>query len=177
MQTGTVSMIYPTHILSLTVVQVSHRLKTIIDNSPILQVSTECELVGVTLGRLRRVTLPDILASLEERRNAWRTLRGMSEITLPVCDENECTLSISGRDCGIICQSTSDNQLVLTQLPSRTRDIPFKTWTLNFGTRGRRPADVAADEHQDLLVVAYVTYAQSVSLTFLNVLMPSFTQI
>ena len=177
MQTGIVSMIYFIHTSNLTFVQVSRKLQHIIDDSPILQVSTECELAGVTLGRLRRAALPDIRASLEERRNVWRTLRGMNEITLPVCDENECILPISGRDCGIICQSTSDNRLVLTQLPSRTRGIPLKTWTLDFGTREREPADVVADEHQDLLVVAYVTYVQRVDFIFIDALTPCSIQI
>ena len=177
MQTGTVPIIHPANTLNLTFVQVSRRLKNIIDGSPILQVSTECELAGVTLGRSRRAALPDVLASLDERRNAWRTLRGMSEITLPVYDEEECILPISGRDCGIICQSTLDKQLVLTQLPSRTRGIPFKTWTLDLETRGREPSDVAADEHQNLLVVAYVTYVQRIDFILINALTPCSIQI
>ncbi|KAI0085169.1 hypothetical protein BDY19DRAFT_997054 [Irpex rosettiformis] len=134
---------------------VNQKLKSVIDSNIVLQASTECELANMTLGKSNRITLPDLLASLEERQNAWRTLRGLEEHSLPVYDENESILPMLGGDCSILCQTTSSGQLVLTQIPSKTRDIPFKTWTLDVETD--QLSDAAADARQDLLATASVT--------------------
>ncbi len=118
-----------------------------------LQVLTECELANLMLGTPRQDGLTGVLSSLEDRRNAWRTLQSTDELVLPALNEHE-VIPILGRDCGIICQTNSNNELVFTQIPSRTKGIPYKTWTLDCGMN--HVDDVAVDEQQNLLAVTGV---------------------
>ncbi|KAI0766526.1 hypothetical protein BC629DRAFT_1538415 [Irpex lacteus] len=132
---------------------VNHRLNSVIESSVVLQALTECELANLMLGTPRQDGLTGVLSSLEDRRNAWRTLQSMDELVLPALTEHE-VIPILGRDCGIICQTNSNNELVFTRIPSRTKGIPYKTWTLDCGMN--HVDDVAVDEQQDLLAVTGV---------------------
>lgn len=136
------------------VLQVNRRLKSIIDNSVILQVSTECELASLTLGESRHVTLPDVLVLLAERQNTWRTLKGMQELLLPLTDESEGSLPIFGSDCRMLCRSLfHDGRLICTRIPSKTRNVSVKTWTLDVDMRAW--PKIVVDDRQDLLALVY----------------------
>ena len=145
-----------------------------IDHSVILQVSTECELANLTLGESRHATLPDVLALLAERQNAWRTLNGMQELVIPLTAEEEGSLPVFGSECRMLCRSLLESKkLICTRIPSKTRNVPVKTWTLNVDMRAW--PKIVVDDRQDLLALVYaryvgraITYQQNPSILFLQ---------
>ncbi|KAI0690126.1 hypothetical protein BC835DRAFT_203177 [Cytidiella melzeri] len=132
---------------------INHRLKSIIDETILLQTQTECELANVTINPSRRaVPLANALQSLKEHQEAWRTLRWTNDMSvLMQVESEEHDIHVQGRDCGILGQVTADNRLVFTQIPSKVRGIEKRTWTLDNFTFPI--ADFTLDEREDLLVM------------------------
>ncbi|KAI0339360.1 hypothetical protein BDW22DRAFT_1361365 [Trametopsis cervina] len=109
---------------------VNRRLKRIADNSVMLQLHTECELADVTLRRgSAHITPTDILRALREYQDAWRTLRWSGEATLSMVTVNE--VVVAGGDRGMFAQLLDTNEIRITLVPSRVRNLPECTWTLS----------------------------------------------
>lgn len=73
-------------------------------------------------------------------------------MSLPRQVEDESVIAVLGTDCSIIVQHSSTNSLVFTQIPSPTRNIPQKTWTID--SFAFDASSFALDERQNLLIVA-----------------------
>ncbi|KAI0690124.1 hypothetical protein BC835DRAFT_203332 [Cytidiella melzeri] len=146
---------------------VNRRLKSVMDESIQLQVQSECELANVELNPFRRTApLADVIKSLQERDEAWKTLRWTSSISVPVLQrggESGLDANVQGRDCGILGQVTADNRLVFTQIPSKVRNIQERTWIVDglpFAV-----TQFALDERQGLLAIAEAVFGKAVGLT------------
>ncbi|KAI0690123.1 hypothetical protein BC835DRAFT_1418037 [Cytidiella melzeri] len=157
---------------------VNHRLKLVIDKSTLLQALTECEIADVEFNFSRPAApLADLVRSLQERREAWKTLRWTSSTSVPVLQrdgeaplviwlrggESQLGANVQGRDCGILAQVTPDDRLVFTQIPSKVRNIPGRTWVVD--GLPVAIAQFALDERQGLLIVAETVFEDATGLT------------
>ncbi|EKM54550.1 uncharacterized protein PHACADRAFT_210348 [Phanerochaete carnosa HHB-10118-sp] len=132
--------------------QLSTLFRVIIDNTALLQYKTELALTGNLDGPDTHISVATRLQRLRSSQNAWKTFGWTKETFGPVLKES--CAHISG---SILAQMGSDCTMICSQLPSLSRNIPYKERKLASGRFGFEVIEYALDQGQDLLVLVEET--------------------
>ncbi|KAI0696722.1 hypothetical protein BC835DRAFT_1305515 [Cytidiella melzeri] len=136
--------------------QVDRRLRSLVDESILLQLQIECALTNLVPTNSPKFTSAELLQAVREYQTAWRTLSWTNNFAFDsasVLRPLWATGIINVITGGILAQSgpKPGEILAFTRVPSKLRNIPQQHWSTP--PLGFTPESCVIDVGQDLLVV------------------------